>query len=118
VNQLEGAVALLRASLAAARQRTLDPPGISQTPAAHYYAALPDPTFPSPQTNRSAYEAVCGGHLAALGARQRRMLTGEAPPPVAVLVVLSPLESEGIADFFKQVRFRIVFRLRNANLPP
>jgi hypothetical protein len=56
--------------------------------------------------------------LAALGARQRRMLTGEAPPPVAVLVVLSPLESEGIADFFKQVRFRIVFRLRNANLPP
>lgn len=106
MNRLEGAAVKLRSALATFRNHTLERlPGSEQPLEAHKYSSIPPPDSPFPTSfvNRHGYEAVCGNYLAALGTRQRKMASNELPPPGVVLAVYSPLHTEGIADFFKQV---------------
>lgn len=104
MNRLEDTISKLRISLEITRNQTLErSSGSVKAPETHGYAALPDLPFSSALVNRQNYEEVCGSHLATLGARQRKMMLGKLPPPIVVLAAYSPLDTEGIADFFKQV---------------
>lgn len=60
--------------------------------------------FPSSLANRTAFATLCGKSLLDFSERQRHMmLRADQTPPTAVLAVFSPLASEGLADWAKQV---------------
>lgn len=114
MSRLEGAAVKLRSALATFRNHTLERlPGSEQARGAHEYSSVPPPDSPFPTSfvDRHGYEAVCGNYLAALGIRQRKMALNELPPPGMVLAVYSPLQTEGIADFFKQVNLFFLMQI-------